>query len=120
MLYNLQEGKSGGGLPLGMIYLPIPEALLPKEIAKEFIKKYEEKKDKWILKELQGGNDVMYEIKRKTAENFLRDEQFLSLRTKKEKEVCIGLKMGAEWTKGEVIEIAQIISLLQQGINLRE
>jgi hypothetical protein len=120
MLYNLQEKGSGGSLPLGMVYLPIVSALLPKEIADEYNRGYEAKKDKWINQEILGENDVMYELKKKTAENFVRDKQFLSLKKKQEKLTYVSMKLGSEWTTGEVKEILGIIGLLEQGIDVKE
>lgn len=120
MLYNLQEKGSGGSLPLGMVYLPIVSALLPEEIADEYNSEYEAKKDKWIEQEILGNNDVMYDLKKKTADMFLRDEQFLKLRKKNEKLTYVSMKLGSEWTTGEIKEILGIIGLLEQGVEFKE
>lgn len=117
MLYNLQEKGSGGSMPLGMIYLPIVSALLPKEFADEYNEAYESKKDNWIEKERMGEGDVLYDLKKRTAENFLRDEQFLSLKKKKEKLTYISMKLGSEWTSSECEEILSLANLLEQGID---
>jgi hypothetical protein len=118
MLYNLQEGGKGGTLPLGMIYLPIPSVILPEELFKKFDGEYQSKKDNWIQDERRGKTDVMGELKRKTAQNFMNDDQFLTLKKKDEKLTYIRMKLGAEWTVGETLEIYNITKLYSQGINL--
>ena len=117
MLYNLQEKGSGGTLPLGMVYLPIVSALLPEKLAKEYNDKYEEKKDNWIEKEILGEGDVLYDLKRKTAENFLRDKQFKMLKKKKERMTYISMKLGSEWTRSECEEVLSLANLLEQGVD---
>lgn len=118
MLYNLQEGGKGGSLPLGMIYLPIPVVILPEEYFKKFDFEYQKKKDVWIQEERTGKTDVMGELKRGQAKSFMNDEQYLRLKKKDEKLTYIRLKLGAEWTVGESLEIYNITKLYSQGINL--
>jgi len=116
MLYNLQERGKGGELPLGNVYLPIFTAFLPKEYAEQLERDYVAKKKNWIRGEMRGEGDVLYEIKKKSAENFCRDTKFADLRKKDEKLAYIGLKLGSEWSKGEINEIFQITKLIQNGI----
>jgi hypothetical protein len=116
MLYNLQEKGKGGELPLGNVYLPIFTAFLPKDYADELEKQYLEKKNEWVRGEMRGEGDVLYEIKRKSAEAFCRDEKFKGLKKKAEKITYISLKLGSEWTKGEVDEIYQITNLIRNGV----
>jgi len=116
MLYNLQEKGRGGELPLGVLYIPIFTAFLPKDYALKLEKEYLEKKNAWVMQEQRGEGDVLYEIKRKSAESFCRDKKFLEIKRKAEKLVYISLKLGSEWTKGECDEIFQITKLIQQGV----
>lgn len=116
MLYNLQEKGRGGELPLGNLYIPIFTIFLPQPYASQLEKEYLEKKNTWVMQEQRGEGDVLYEIKRKSAESFCRDEKFLEIKTKDEKIVYIALKLGSEWTKGECDEIFQITKLIQRGI----
>jgi hypothetical protein len=116
MLYNLTESKMS--LPLGMIYFPIPSVILPEESFKKFDFEYQKKKDTWIQKERRGETDVMGELKRNTAKRFINDEQFLKLKKKDEKIVYLTLKMGAEWTRGEILEIYNLVKIYSQGINV--
>jgi len=120
MLYNLQEKGRGGELPLGCIYLPIFTAFLPEKEGKQLEKEYLKRKHEWVTNEQRGTADVLYEIKRKSAYQFMRDKQYLSLKKKAEKIVYIGQKLGSEWTTGEKEEIYQITKLLEQGIELEK
>lgn len=120
MLYNLQEKGSGGTLPLGMVYLPIVEVLLPKEIGDKYNQEYEDKKDDWIKKEILGEGDVLYDLKKRTAENFIRDEQFKSLTKKKERMTYVSMKLGSEWTKSECEEVLSLATLLEKGVDFEE
>jgi hypothetical protein len=115
MLYNLQEKGKGGELPMGNIYLPIFTAFLPKEYAQEIEKEYMDKKMNWVKGEMRGEGDVLYEIKKKSAESFCRDKKFLGLTKKNERMSYISYKLGSEWTKGECDEIFQLTKLLQAG-----
>jgi len=116
MLYNLAEHGRGGELPLGNVYLPIYNFFLPKNYADKLEKEYLEKKMAWVRQEQIGEGDVLYEIKKKSAESFMRDKKFLELTKKGEKTVYISLKLGSEWTKGECEEIYQITNLIKKGI----
>lgn len=116
MLYNLQEKGKGGELPLGCIYLPIFTVFLPKEYAEKLEKQYLEKKNEWVRGEMKGSGDVFYEIKRKSAESFMRDKNYLELKKRGEKEAYIGIKLGSEWTKGEIHEIFEITKLIEKGM----
>ena len=115
MLYNLSEKGRGSELPMGNVYLPIFTQFLPKDYADSIEKPYLDKKQNWVEGEMRGEGDVLYEIKKKTAESILRDKKFLELKTKKDKVTYISLKIGSEWTKGECDEIESIIKLLRQG-----
>ena len=118
MLYNLQEQKSGGMLPLGNIYLPIFTAFLPKDYADELEKGYLAKKNVWVMQEQRQEGDIFAEIRKKSAENFMRDKQYLGLKKKNEKITYLTQKMGSEWTTKEVEDVYHITKLLEQGINL--
>jgi len=64
MLYNLQEGEKGGVSPMGMVYIPIFQKILPKKISNKLAIDYEAKKDEWIERETRGEGDVLYGIKK--------------------------------------------------------
>lgn len=120
MLYNLQAGGKQSELPMGNLYIPIFNVFLPKDYAEELNKAYLEKKNAWVLNEQRGSGDVLYEIKKKSAESFVRDKQFLQITKKNEKETYIAMKLGSEWTKSEISEIFQITKLLEQGIDISQ
>lgn len=120
MLYNLQEKGAGGSLPLGNIYFPIFTAFLPKEYADELEKDYLLKKKAWIKQEMTGNQDVLAEMRRKSAESFCRDNNFLQIKKKKEKMGYIQQKMGSEWTSKECEDILVLTSLIQQGLLEKE
>jgi hypothetical protein len=112
MLYNLQEGEKGGIKPLGMVYIPIISKLVPEKYSKPLIEAYDNKKDEWILREQKGEGDVLYQIKRKTAEHFARDEKYKSIKKKDEKIAYISLSLGSEWARGEILEVFNIANLI--------
>ncbi len=118
MLYNLQGGGKSGETPMGMIYLPIFNKLLPKKDADELNKAYLESKQKWVDQEMRGEGDVLVEIKKRTAQNFMNDEAFLSLTKKNEKLTYITTKLGSEFTTKECGEILNMTELLKKGINI--
>lgn len=119
MLYNLQDRSQGKSLPMGCVYLPIPSILLKnKEIAEEFDKEYQSKKDEWIKDEMAGKGDVLGDLKRKTAITFLHDKKYMNLKRKSEKLTYISIRLGTEWSVGEKKEILEITELLRQGIEL--
>jgi len=115
MLYNLSEKGRGGELPMGNLYLPIFTKFLPKEYANSIEKSYLAKKQEWVEGEMRGEGDVLYEIKKKTAESILRDKKFLAIKTKRDRITYISMKMGSEWTKGECEEIESIAKLIREG-----
>lgn len=116
MLYNLTEKGRGGELPLGCIYLPIFTVFLPKDYADKLEKEYLAKKQEWVDGEMRGEGDVLAEIKKKSAENFLRDKKFLELFKKRDRITYITQKLGSEWTKSEIDEIESITNLYKEGI----
>jgi hypothetical protein len=116
MLYNLQEGEKGGIRPTSMIYIPIFTKLLPKHIAEPLEKEYNEKKDKWVIEETRGRGDALYVIKEKTARYFSKDEKYLQLKKKDEKIAYISMKLGSDWTVGEVKEIYNLTNLMIQNL----
>lgn len=116
MLYNLQAGGKQSELPMGNLYIPIFTTFLPKNYADELEKAYLEKKNEWVRGEMRGEGDVLYEIKRKSAESFVRDKNYLELKNRGQKEAYIGIKLGSEWTKSEIEEIFQITKLLERGV----
>jgi hypothetical protein len=115
MLYNLQEKGKGGELPMGCLFLPIFTAFLPKDFAEKLEKQYLEKKKIWVKMEMRGENDVLAELRKKSAESFVRDKIFIQIKKKKEKLTYIMNKMGSEWTSHECEDILNLASLLQQG-----
>lgn len=116
MLYNLMEKGRGGELPLGNVYIPSFVVFLPKPYADELEKEYLTKKKEWVRGEMRGEGDILAELRKKSAESFCRDEKFNSLTKKGEKITYISLKLGSEWTKGEVEQIYEITKLLNRGI----
>lgn len=118
MLYNLQEGERGSIRPTGMIYIPIITKLVPEHISKSLIEAYEKKKDEWIARETRGEGDVLYQIKRKTAEHFSKDSNYHKLKKKDEKIVYISQKLGSEWSKGECVEVFNMANIFIQGISM--
>jgi hypothetical protein len=116
MLYNLQAGGHQSELPMGNIYLPIFTHFIPKPYVLTLEKQYLEKKREWVRGEMRGEGDILYEIKKKSAESFVRDEKFIGLKKKAEKLTYIALKLGSEWTRTEVDEIYQITNLVKQGV----
>jgi hypothetical protein len=116
MLYNLSEKGKGGELPMGNVYLPIFTAYLPKEYADSIEKAYLQKKNEWVMGEMRGEGDVLAEIRKKSAESFCRDKNFLQIKKKKERLGYIQQKMGSEWTSKECEDVLILASLLQQGL----
>lgn len=117
MLYNLTANKSTM-TPMGVVYIPVFTAFLDKKYSDSLEKQYLEKKNKWVDLERNGEGDILSEIKRDSAKNFMKDKQFKLLKTRDQKVTYISQKLGSEWTKSEVDEIFQITKLLEQGINL--
>jgi hypothetical protein len=115
MLYDLQENKRTQ-IPRGMVYLPIASRMLPEWYYKPLMNMYSEKKDSWIEKEISGENDVLGELKKKKAESFLSDEQFMQLKSKKDQLVYISLKCGSEWSRGECEELVTLVKMLKNGM----
>jgi hypothetical protein len=120
MLYNLQEGGRGGSLPMAMIYIPIFNALLPETHAKILEEKYLSRKKAWVQAEMRGEGDVLGIIHRKTAQSFMRDEQFLGLKKKNERSAYIQQKLGSEWTKSEIETVLNLTNMMKNGIKLNE
>lgn len=116
MLYNLQE--SAKLIPVGNIYMPIFTRFLPKYYAEPLEKQYLDKKLEWVAKERRGEGDTLAYIRKKSAEHFIKDKQYLGLKTHDEKVTYISQKLGSEFTRGEVEEIFQITKLLNKGVNL--
>lgn len=118
MLYDLQQGERGGMRPLGMVYIPIFTKLLPKEYGDELEKAYLRKKNEWVMLEQSGKMDILAELKKKTAEKFVKENQFLSL-NKKERLTYIIQTLGSEWTKGECEDILTIAQMLERGVKFK-
>lgn len=114
MLYNLQGNQAE--TPMGIIYLPIFTEFLPKEISIPLEKEYLAKKMDWVMLEQRGQGDVLAEVRKKSAENFMRDESYIGLKKKAEKLSYITYKMGSEWTSRECEDIYQLTELIKQGI----
>lgn len=117
MLYNLQEGQGGAIRPMGMVYLPIFTAILPKGYAEKLEKEYLAKKNEWVTKEMRGEGDILHELKRKLSENFSRDKIFLGLKKGKERKVYISSKLGSEYTRTEVEEILTMSMMFIKGVD---
>ena len=118
MIYNLAE--SGGarmGLPLGMVYIPIFTFLLPENFAKILEKQYLERKKEWVGNEMRGLGDVIGLIHKKTAQSFMRDEQFLGLKKKNERKIYIQQVCGSEWSSSEIEAVLQLTNMLRNGVN---
>ncbi len=115
MLYNLSEKGKGGEMPMGMIYLPIFTEVLKKDYADKLEKEYLAKKNAWVKQEMRGEGDVLAEIKKTSAKGFIKDDNFLDLKSKGLRITYINQKMGSEWTKTEIEEIESITRLLRQG-----
>ena len=116
MLYNLQEKGAGAGLPLGCLFLPIFTIFAPKEYAQNLEKEYLQRKNTWVMAEQRGSGDVLAELRRKSAEAFMKDKKYLSLTKVAEKMSFISFKMGSEWTVSEIRDIYQLTKLIEQGV----
>lgn len=115
MLYNLQSSQSTGS-PLGMVYIPFYRNLVPESYWKPLEMAYDKKKDEWIVKERMGEGDVLGEMKKKCAKDFLIDSEFLQIKRKSQRLTYIKTKLGSEWTTNECKEILDIISIMGNGI----
>lgn len=115
MLYNLQAGEGSSHRPLSMIYLPIFTKLLPKEIHVPLEEAYNKKKDEWILRETRGEGNALMTIKKRTAEIISKDQKYLSIKKKDERLAFLSMKLGNEWTSGEVKEVFNLINLILAG-----
>lgn len=113
MLYNLMEKGSGGELPMGMVYLPIFTEVLPYGL--ELEKDYLDKKQRWVNAEQRGEGDVLFDLKKKTAERFCKDPKYCGIKNKTERLSYISVIMGSEWTRGEIVEIESLTKLIKGG-----
>lgn len=113
LIYNLTESKTS--LPLGTLFFPIFTALVPKEYADSIEKPYMEKKLKWVMREQRGENDVLVELRKNLAENFVRDKKFKEIKHKSEKLAYISWKLGSEFTVGEINSVYELTKLMEQG-----
>jgi hypothetical protein len=116
MLYNLQSGGHQAELPMGNVYLPIFTNFLPKDYAVELERQYLVKKMEWVRGEQRGEGDVLAEVRKKSAENFMRDKNFLQIKKRKERLAFITNKLGSEWTSKECEDILTLTSLLEQEL----
>jgi hypothetical protein len=103
---------------MGMVYLPIFTEVIP--YAEQLERDYLEKKKTWVQAEQRGEGDILFDLKKRTADKFVKDPKYLQIKHKQERLTYIGLKMGSEWTKGEVIEIESLTRLMVQGIVEKE
>lgn len=115
MLYNLQEGTLNSK-PLGMVYIPIFTEFIPKPYSEQLEKDYLDRKMKWVEMEQRGEGDVLAELRKNIAMNFLKDEKFLTIKKQDEKRTYISIKLGSEYTKSEVDQILSITKLYQMGV----
>lgn len=120
LLYNMMESKSTM-TPMGVVILPIFTKLLPEWYHKPLEKAYIKMKDDWIADEIEGkGQDVLADLKKKTAEKFIRDPQFMGLTNKKQRKIYIQQVMGSEWTIGEIDTILGLTEMMRNGITFNE
>jgi hypothetical protein len=115
MLYNLQAGGKSSELPMSNVYIPIFTTFLPKDYSDKLEKLYLKKKNEWVVGEMRGEGDVLAELRKKSAENFVMDKTFVQIKKKKEQLAYIMNKLGSEWTSKECEDILTLTSLLQQG-----
>lgn len=115
MLYNLQESSSFA-LPMGMIYLPIYNVVLPywQELEKDYLIK----KKEWIVAEQRGEGDVLAKVRHELAKKFSQDSNYLSLKKKKERIIYITTVLGSEYTQTEIEGIETLTGILMQGIEI--
>ena len=114
MLYNLQE--SAKLIPVGMLFLPIFTAFLPKDYGLPLEAEYLKKKLAWVSDEREGRGDILAQIRKRSAEHFMKDKQFLDIAKKNEQLTYISQVLGSEFTKSEVEEILNITKLLRRGV----
>ena len=114
MLYNLSERKDG--LPTGNLYLPIFTKLMDNEYGRWLEKKYLERKNEWINNIREGSGDVLESLKKRIAVNFVHDSKYLQLKTKKERNNYITLKLGSSWTTAEKEIVEGYTKLLRDGM----
>lgn len=118
MLYNLQE--SAKLIPVGNLYLPIFNAFLPKDYAEKLNADYLKKKLSWVNSERMGDGNSLAMIRKKTADHFVKDSQYLNLKTHDERITYLRFKLGNDWTNSELEDVFQITKLLIKGIKLEE
>lgn len=116
MLYNLQEKGTGAVTPVGCVYIPIFTEFLPKYYAEALEHDYLLKKHEWVTNEMRGKGDVLSELKKQRAMEFLRDETFRMMKSKNDRKTYISLKLGSEFTTKEIEEIVNISVLIQKGL----
>lgn len=116
MLYNLQERGKGGELPMGNIYLPIFTSFLPQPYAQQLEDDYLAKKRAWVKMEMRGEGDILETLKKKTAISFTKDYKYRELKRKQDRINYIKIKLGSEWTKGEIETIEGYTKLIIGGI----
>lgn len=115
MLYDLQVGGRQSESPMGNLYIPIFTHFIPQPYASQLEKEYLSKKNEWVMEEQRGNSDVLSELRRKSAESFVRDKMFLKITKKKEQLSYIINKLGSSWTSKECEDILTLTSLLKQG-----
>jgi hypothetical protein len=113
MLYNLQERGRGAELPLGCVYLPIFTVFLP--YAQELEKAYLKKKNTWVMQEQRSETDTLAMIRKEKAQQFIKDKNYMQIKSKKLKLSYITSKNGSEWTSKENEDILNLTFLLEQG-----
>lgn len=115
MLYNLQESDSTSR-PMGMVYIRPFNYFLPEEYAKPLEKAYLEKKQNWVDNEMRSTGDLSTELKKRLAKIFSKDTIYSQIKKKNEKIAYLVSKVGnTEYTKSEIDELYNLISLYQQG-----
>jgi len=117
MFYDLQEGDNKRrGLPKGFVYLPIFTKILPPHFAEQLEKQYLKQKNQWVNDEREGRGDVLAELRRKRALEFLGDPQFNEITKKAERFSYIQMILGSEFTKAECEEILNLANMMERGV----
>lgn len=116
MLYFLQGGGEGKLKPMGCIYIPPFDFFLEKKKAENLKKKYLAMKNEWVDNERSGQGDILAEIRKKTAESFLRDKTIAQLTKKSEIIEYIIFKLGSEWTKSECNSVYNLYNLMRRHL----
>jgi hypothetical protein len=70
--------------------------------------------------EMRSEGDVVGMIHKKSAQSFMRDDQFLGLKKKNERKIYIQQKLGSEWTGSEIEAVLQLTNMMRNGVKFDE